>query len=82
MAIVDRCVCHEVPLTKIRARIDELTSVGSVPEDMLIARLAGELKCTTGCGMCEPYVRLTIRTGRTAFDHREAIVKAVIAERA
>lgn len=82
MAIVDRCVCHNVTLSRIRERIDELTSVGDVPEDLLLARLASEMKCTTGCGMCEPYVRLTIRTGRTAFDHREESVRAVVSERA
>ncbi len=82
MALVDRCVCHEVPLTTIRARIEELVAARGMPEDEIMSRLAAELKCTTGCGMCEPYVRLTVRTGRTAFDHREAIVKAVIEERA
>ncbi|MEM9373175.1 MAG: hypothetical protein AAGA55_05980 [Planctomycetota bacterium] len=80
MSIVDRCVCHDVPLTSIRDRIDELRSAGDVPEDILLARLADELKCTTGCGMCKPYIRLTMRTGRTAFDHREQIVRAVADE--
>jgi len=84
MALVDRCVCHEVTLTTIRDRIGEIrsASIGHIPEDTIIERLARELKCTTGCGMCGPYIRLTIRTGRTAFDHREPLVDAVINERA
>jgi hypothetical protein len=30
--------------------------------------------------MCRPYVKLTLRTGRTAFDHRDPAVRAVTAE--
>jgi NAD(P)H-nitrite reductase large subunit len=81
MAVVDRCVCHEVPLTQVKLHIAAMGESGKVPEDMLLARVASELRCTTGCGMCEPYIRLMIRTGRTAFDHREPIIKAVLSER-
>ncbi len=79
--MVDRCVCHQVLFSRIKARAEALRASGTTGEDALVEALAGELGCTTGCGMCEPYVRLTLRTGRVGFDHREALVKAAIAER-
>lgn len=78
--MVDRCVCHQVPLARVKARAAELRARGVTDEAALLDALAGELKCTTGCGMCRPYVKLTLRTGRVAFDHREAIVRAACAE--
>ncbi len=79
--MVDRCVCHQVLLSRVQARADALRAAGVTAEDELVGALARELRCTTGCGMCEPYVRLTLRTGRVGFDHREALVQAAIAER-
>lgn len=78
--MVDRCVCHQVPLIRIKRRADELRAGGMTDEASLLRMLADELKCTTGCGMCRPYVKLTLRTGRTAFDHREAAVRVATAE--
>jgi NAD(P)H-nitrite reductase large subunit len=74
-------VCHQVPFSRVKLRADALRASGVHDEDSLVESLAAELKCTTGCGMCEPYVRLTLRTGRVAYDHREAAVRAAIAER-
>lgn len=79
--MVDRCVCHQVLLSRVKSCGDTLRARGVTDEDELVAALARELRCTTGCGMCEPYVRLTLRTGRVGFDHREALVRAAIAER-
>lgn len=79
--MVDRCVCHQVLFSRVKARADGLRAAGTTDEDELVQALADELGCTTGCGMCEPYVRLTLRTGRIGFDHREAVVRAAIAER-
>ena len=56
---VDRCVCHSVPFTEIRRLVD----AGITRLDQLADRTG----CTTGCGMCEPYVRLVIATGQTEF---------------
>lgn len=78
--MVDRCVCHQVPFSRVKARADQLRDAGVTGEPELVRALAAELGCTTGCGMCGPYVRLTLRTGRVAFDHREAIVRAALAE--
>jgi NAD(P)H-nitrite reductase large subunit len=79
--MVDRCVCHQVLLSRVKARADGLRAAGITGENQLVEALADELGCTTGCGMCEPYVRLTLRTGRVGFDHREAAVRAAIAGR-
>lgn len=76
--MVDRCVCHQVSLTRVKACAEALRGAGVVGEEAILAALAADLRCTTGCGMCGPYVRLTLRTGRTAFDHREAIVRAAV----
>ncbi len=56
---VDRCVCHSVPFTELKELVD--AGVRTVDE------LSERTDCCTGCGMCEPYVRLVIHTGKTAF---------------
>lgn len=56
---VDRCVCHSVPFTELK----ELADAGMNSID----QLADDTGCCTGCGMCEPYVRLMLRTGQTSF---------------
>jgi NAD(P)H-nitrite reductase large subunit len=56
---VDRCVCKAVPFERLMRLVESgLTSVEA---------LSAETGCCTGCGMCEPYVRLVISTGRTSF---------------
>lgn len=69
--MVDRCVCHQVSFARIKARADELRGAGVTGPDDLLERLADELGCTTGCGLCDPYVRLTLRTSETRFDYRD-----------
>ncbi len=78
--MVDRCVCHQVTFERALARATELRRDGVSDEADLLARLADELGCATGCGMCRPYLRLTLRTGRTAFDHRDPAVRAAAGE--
>lgn len=57
---VDRCICAGVSFRELieRARRDNLT----------LEQLKERTGCCTGCAMCEPYVRLALRTGRDAFD--------------
>lgn len=55
---VTRCVCRDVPFTRIAA----LHRDQGLDFDAIRARTG----CCTGCSMCEPYVRLTIATGRTS----------------
>jgi len=54
---VTRCVCRDVPFTRVAALHAE-----GLDFDAIRARTG----CCTGCSMCEPYVRLTIATGRTS----------------
>ncbi|MEM9167305.1 MAG: (2Fe-2S)-binding protein [Planctomycetota bacterium] len=57
---VDRCVCHRVPFTELAERLRDGRAV-------TLEDLADQTGCSTGCGMCEPYVRLVIATGRTSY---------------
>lgn len=54
---VDRCVCTDQSFAELlrTARREGLDFDG------LVARTG----CCTGCGTCEPYIRLTLDTGRT-----------------
>lgn len=56
---VDRCVCHKVSF-RILKEIAERDRCG-------MEELAERTGCTTGCGMCRPYIELMLRTGRTDF---------------
>ncbi len=55
---VDRCICRDVPFMRIAA----LRAAGRT-----LAQVREETGCGTGCTLCEPYVRLTMETGRTSF---------------
>lgn len=55
---VNRCICHDVPFT----RIAQLRNAG-----LTFAQVRAQTRCCTGCSLCEPYVRLTLETGRTEF---------------
>jgi len=54
---VERCVCHDVSFDEIRRALDV--------EGLDFAAIQRRTQCCTGCGMCEPYVRLVLETGRT-----------------
>lgn len=56
---VDRCVCHSVPFSYLVER--------NRREGISLEQLSDETNCCTGCGMCEPYLRLAIATGMTAI---------------
>ncbi len=57
---IDRCVCHAVPFERVLRHCREHPDAGF--EDVRRA-----LKCGSGCGLCEPYVRRLMRTGQTVF---------------
>ncbi len=56
--MVNRCVCHDVPFSKVRALRDR---------GMSLAQISEETKCCTGCGTCRPYILLVMATGRTSL---------------
>lgn len=53
---VDRCVCHNVTFAEL-VKIHRETGADL---DQL-QRLTG---CGTGCGMCVPYIRVALQTGK------------------
>lgn len=56
---VTRCICHD-------RSFEELRSLAAA-ENLALEQLKERTGCCTGCGMCEPYVRLMLTTGRTTF---------------
>jgi NAD(P)H-nitrite reductase large subunit len=58
-APVDRCVCHDVTFADL-ARLHAETGA---PFDELQRRT----RCSTGCGLCRPYILAALATGITRF---------------
>ena len=71
---VERCVCFDQPFEKLLrlAREEGLT------QDQLSERTG----CCTGCGMCKPYVRVVLSTGRTSIPLMNGRALKAIAEEA
>lgn len=67
---VDRCICHGVSFADLLRLHCE--------DGLDLAALKARTGCCTGCTTCEPYVRLTLATGRT--DH--PVLSPAEAERA
>ena len=53
--MVTHCICHDVSF----ARLVEMANA----QGLALAELKARTGCCTGCGSCEPYVRLALRTG-------------------
>ncbi len=60
MAVVDRCICHNISFEEIRkvAVEKELTTV---------EQLQNKNICSTNCRLCEPYIEKMLVTGQTSF---------------
>lgn len=61
MAVVDRCICHNISFEEIRkvAVEKELTTV---------EQLQNKNICSTNCRLCEPYIEKMLVTGQTSFN--------------
>jgi bacterioferritin-associated ferredoxin len=57
---IDRCVCHKVTFLEVREWCKAHPHAGF--EDV-----QREFRCGTGCGLCAPYVRRTMRTDQVVF---------------
>lgn len=57
--MVDRCVCLDVSLRQIVALRDE--------HGWGFDEVRSHTGCSTGCRLCEPYVRKALATGQSAF---------------
>lgn len=56
---VDRCVCRRISFSDLLALTHEVGANFDA--------LARETQCGNGCGMCVPYIRLMLQTGRTSM---------------
>ncbi|HZW09595.1 MAG TPA: (2Fe-2S)-binding protein [Phycisphaerales bacterium] len=59
MAVVDRCVCHNITFAELK---EIALRLGNDLE-----RVTRETGCGEGCGMCLPYIRQMLATGETEF---------------
>ena len=57
---IDRCVCFEVPFTEMKQWADARPGCA-------FADVQERFRCGTGCGLCAPYVRRMLRTGKCTF---------------
>lgn len=64
-AVVTRCVCHDVSFEKVRR-------FAAGHHGCTLSMLRDEFGCGTGCGLCVPFLRLMLATGRTRFHPDEA----------
>lgn len=64
---VDRCVCHQVPFKLLDQIVESEHDVEKESPEQIHAALSKRTKCSTGCGMCKPYILRMIETGQTSF---------------
>jgi len=57
---VNRCVCMDLAF-------EELLSIAR-DNGLTYEELSARTGCGRGCGLCGPYVKLMLRTGRTSFE--------------
>ncbi len=71
---VERCVCFDQPFEKLLRMARE--------EGLTQEQLSERTGCCTGCGMCKPYVRVVLSTGRTSIPLMNGRALKAIAEEA
>jgi len=54
------CVCQGIPFSQLQP---QAAAAGWTLEDLM-----RETRCGATCGLCRPYLREMLRTGRTVFD--------------
>lgn len=64
IAEVNRCVCR-------RRTFKQLKKISEQQEIERVDKLIEEGWCGDGCGLCVPYVKLMLSTGRTKFKPSE-----------
>ncbi|MFO0828623.1 MAG: (2Fe-2S)-binding protein [Phycisphaerales bacterium] len=68
MLRIDRCVCMDITFEEIK----ELAAA----RGWTFAQVRANTGCGMGCGMCVPYIKETLATGKTEFN--EIITKVTI----
>ncbi len=61
---VSRCVCHDVPFSRVLALRDEIDPEHKLGEDEFLTIVRARTGAGTGCTTCRPYLRLCLRTGQ------------------
>lgn len=56
---VDRCICHQWTFAELAARARERSCT--------LDQLMMDTACGTRCGLCLPYLKLMLVTGKTRF---------------
>ena len=56
---VDRCICFDLSFAELK----RIAAAGRLDFEAL----QRATRCSTNCALCEPYIRLMLATGRTAF---------------
>lgn len=64
---VDRCVCHKVPFNQLDQIVENEHDIENETAEEILEALQKRTKCSTGCGMCRPYILRMIETGQTSF---------------
>lgn len=59
MSEVNRCVCTGQTFAELKLRAESIAGDFDT--------LREQTGCAQSCGLCEPYVRAMLRTGRTSF---------------
>ncbi|GIW73517.1 MAG: hypothetical protein KatS3mg103_0039 [Phycisphaerales bacterium] len=71
---VERCVCFDQPFERLLEMARQ--------EGLTLEQLSERTGCCTGCGMCKPYVRVVLSTGRTSIPLMNGRDLRAIAEQA
>ncbi len=65
---VRACICHDLSFERLRAIAQS--------RGLDLQALKDATGCCTSCSLCEPFVRLMLKTGRTEFDVNDAPPKS------
>jgi formate dehydrogenase assembly factor FdhD len=64
---VDRCVCHKIPFKLLDQVVENEHDIETESAEAILDALKRRTLCSTGCGMCRPYILRMIETGQTSF---------------
>lgn len=58
---INRCICHNISFKKINRIASEMKF--TTVEELKSANI-----CSTQCRLCEPYLKMMFKTGKTSFE--------------
>lgn len=59
MMKVTKCICYDCSFKEIKERLDNGEELNNIIQDTCVG---------TKCGMCIPYIEITVETGKTEHD--------------